>query len=42
MADVTGANLTGAKLKTGSEESSEEGEGPLLEGTRYRRDSRKD
>ena len=28
-ADVTGVNLTGAKLKTGSEEASKEGEGPL-------------
>jgi hypothetical protein len=29
MADITEANLTGAKLKTGSEEASKEGEGPL-------------
>ena len=28
MADISGANLTGAKLKTGSE-ASKEGEGPL-------------
>ena len=28
-ADVTGANLTGAKLKTGTEEARKEGEGPL-------------
>jgi hypothetical protein len=28
MVDISGANLTGAKLKTGSE-ASEEGEGPL-------------
>lgn len=29
MVDISGANLTGAKLKTGSEEASKEGEGPL-------------
>jgi hypothetical protein len=29
MADITGANLTGVKLKAGSEEASKEGEGPL-------------
>ena len=29
MADISGANLTGAKLRTGSEEASKEGEGPL-------------
>ena len=29
MADISGANLTWAKLKTGSEEASKEGEGPL-------------
>ena len=28
MADISGANLTGAKLKTGSEEAGKEG-GPL-------------
>ncbi len=28
MADITGANLTGAQLKTGSQEASKE-EGPL-------------
>ena len=30
MADISGANLTGAKLRTGSEEASKEGEGPLI------------
>jgi hypothetical protein len=29
MADISGANLTGAKLKTGSEEAGKKGEGPL-------------
>ena len=29
MADISGANLTGAKLKTGGEEASKKGEGPL-------------
>ena len=29
MADISGANLTGAKLRTGSEGASKEGEGPL-------------
>ena len=29
MADITGANLTGVKLKAGSEEAAKEGEGPL-------------
>ena len=35
MADITGANLTGAKLKTGSEEASKEGKGPLAKITHF-------